>query len=179
MPHNCGELRKEVPARKVRANYRLLIKVVHSNGAHFHRHIAFARHGFAEILIARDLTERMDHGGLQDGLLNVTRRRVPGGLAVTRPRCETIPAIDGLVAAGLKRNLRDAAALAARGLEHLALAGASAMRSAAGGFTRGPAIAASARFVRESFTRKELLLARRERECASAIDAGKGFVGVH
>jgi hypothetical protein len=114
--------------------------------------------------------------------LNRTRRRALNGLAVTGPRRETIPAIDRLVAARLKRNLRYAAALAASRSEHLALtAVAAAVRSsaaAAGLFSRGAAIAASAGFVRESFARKELLFVRREWERASAIDAGKGFVGV-
>jgi hypothetical protein len=115
--------------------------------------------------------------------LNRTRRRALNGLAVTWPCSETVPAIDRLVAARLKRDLRYAATLAAGRLEHLALtAVAAAVRSpaaAAGGFSRGAAIAASAGFVRESFTRKELLLIRREWERASAIDAGKGFVCVH
>src|SRR5579863_2117674 len=114
--------------------------------------------------------------------LSRTRRRPLKRLAVTWPCCETVPAINRLIAARLKRNFRYAATLVARGLEHLTLAIAGATRSApaaAGGFTRGAAIAASAGFVGESFTRKELLFARGERERASAIDAGKGFVGVH
>jgi hypothetical protein len=115
--------------------------------------------------------------------LNRMRRRAFNGLAVTRPCREAVPAIDRLVAARLKRNFRYAAALAACGPEHLtSTAIAAAGRSsvpAAGGFPRGAAIAASARFVRESFTCKELLFVRRKWECASAIDAGKGFVSVH
>ncbi|HEY1868036.1 MAG TPA: hypothetical protein VGG70_07035 [Candidatus Cybelea sp.] len=59
-----------------------------------------------------------------------------------------------------------------------ALAARSAA-AAAGCFTRGAAIAASAGLVRESFARKELLFTRGERKRACAIDAGKGFVGVH
>jgi hypothetical protein len=110
-----------------------------------------------------------------------TRRRALNGLAVTRSRCETVPAIDRLVAARLERNLRYAAALAARGPEHLALTVTAtwSAAAAAGCFTRGPAIAASARFVCESFARKKLLFARGERERASAVSASEGFVGVH
>src|SRR5579883_166958 len=116
--------------------------------------------------------------------LKRTRRRALNDLAVTGPRCETVAAIDGLIAPGLKRNLRYAAALAARRSEHLPLtaAVAAAIRSAApapGRFTRGTAIAAAPGFVGESFAREELLFARGERKRASAVDAGQGFVGVH
>src|SRR5581483_9511306 len=114
--------------------------------------------------------------------LNRTRRRAFNGLAVTRPGRETVPAVYRFVAARLKRNLCHAAALAAGSPEHLALGVAAATRSAAaaaGGFTCSATVAASTRFVCKSFTRKELLFARREGKRASAIDAVKGFVGVH
>lgn len=112
------------------------------------------------------------------------RKRALNGLAVTWPRCEAVPAVNRPVAAWLKRNFRYAAALAARGLERLALAVASASGSApaptaVSRFTRRATIAAPAGFVRESFACKELLLARREGERASAIDAAKGFFCVH
>src|SRR5579863_278257 len=110
-----------------------------------------------------------------------TRRRALKALAVTRPCCETVPAIDRFVATRLERNFRYSTALAAGGFEHLALTVAATWSAAAtaGCFARGAAIGASAGFVRESFARKELLFARGEREGASAVNAVEGFVVVH
>jgi hypothetical protein len=83
----------------------------------------------------------------------------------------------------LERDFRYAAALAAGSSEHLALTVAAASGAAAAaaisGFTRGAAIAAPAGFVGESFACKELLFVRAELKCASAVDAAKGFVGIH
>ena len=114
------------------------------------------------------------------------RKRALNDLTVTRPRCEAVSAIDRPVAAWLKRNVRYTTALAAGGLERLALAipaaattSGSAAAAAGGRLSRCTAIAAPAGFVRESFACKELLLVRCEWECASAIDAVKGFVCVH
>lgn len=105
-------------------------------------------------------------------------------LSVTRTRREAVPAVDRLITAGLKRNFRYAAALAARCSEHLALAAiaptASRSATAAGGsLTRRAAVAAPTGFVRKSFARKELLLVRSKGETASAIDAVKVFICVH
>jgi hypothetical protein len=84
----------------------------------------------------------------------------------------------------LKRNFRYAAALTAGCFKHLApaVAAAPAARSTAtavGCLTGGAAVTAPARFVRESFARKELLLVCRKLKGAPAIYAVKGFVGVH
>ena len=104
-------------------------------------------------------------------------------LAVARTRGETIAAIHGLIAARLERNFRHAAALAACRLEHLAAraAAVSATTAAAttGGLPGGAAVVATAGLIGEAFARKELLLTRRERERACAIDASEGFIYVH
>src|SRR5579864_5592323 len=99
---------------------------------------------------------------------------------------ETIAAVNRLVAARLKRNFGDAAALAARCLEHLALrtavaaaAATATAASAARGFARCAAIRAPARFVGEAFAGVKFLLACGELERARAIDAIEVFICVH
>jgi hypothetical protein len=98
------------------------------------------------------------------------------GLAVTRSCREAVAAIHGLVSARLERNLGNAAALAARRSEHLALT--SAARRPAG-FTHGTAIGATVGLVREALHCKKFLLACRKGELASAIHAREHFGCIH
>ncbi|HLI96296.1 MAG TPA: hypothetical protein VKT72_09425 [Candidatus Baltobacteraceae bacterium] len=96
---------------------------------------------------------------------------------------EAIAAIDRLVTARLERYLGNAAALAARGLEHFtALAAAhsaAAARAVAHLLARLAAIGATVRLVLETFAGVELLLAGRERELTSTVHAVQHFINVH
>ena len=112
------------------------------------------------------------------------RRHGKGALAVARTRLEAVAAINRLVSAGLERNFGNAAALAARGLEHLALASAATAAAlvataAPAGLASRATIGATVRLVGEALHREELLLAGGERELTSAIHAGQHFCGVH
>jgi hypothetical protein len=104
-----------------------------------------------------------------------------GELSVGRTGLEAIPAVNRLIASRLERNLRDAATLAASGFEHLALSAAAATAAAlrAAGLAGGAAIGATVRFIGEALHCEELLLAGRERELASAIDAREHFGRIH
>jgi hypothetical protein len=106
-------------------------------------------------------------------------------LAVAGTRLEAIAAVHRLIAAGLERNLGNAAALAARGLEHLtALSAAAAHAAAAAGtrthlLARAAAIGATVRFVLEAFAGIELLFTGGERELPSAVHTIQHFINVH
>ena len=79
---------------------------------------------------------------------------VSGALTVRVPAGETIAAINRLVASRLKRNLGNAAALAARRLEHFPLAAAAAATTPVGRATSFPsrtAVRAAARLIRKAF----------------------------
>jgi hypothetical protein len=83
----------------------------------------------------------------------------------------------------LERNLGNAAALAARGLEHFAALAAAHTGAAARCVTHLlaslTAIGATIRLVLEAFAGVELLLAGRERELASTVHAVQHFINVH
>jgi len=101
------------------------------------------------------------------------------------PAGETIAAIDRLVASRLKRNLGNAAALAARCFEHFPLAGAAAATAAATavrratGFTRGTAVRAATWLIGKALHCEKLLFAGGERKLLSAVNAGEHFVCIH
>ncbi|HEV3092781.1 MAG TPA: hypothetical protein VGX91_15175 [Candidatus Cybelea sp.] len=99
------------------------------------------------------------------------------------PASEAVAAIDRFVASRLERDFRDAAALAARRFEHLALASAHTASAAAvrgtSGFTRCAAIRAAAGLVGEALHCEKLLFARSEWELLSAIHASEHFVCIH
>jgi hypothetical protein len=79
--------------------------------------------------------------------------------------CEAVAAVNRPAGPRLKRNFRNAAALAARRLEHFASAAAAGASLSSGRcFTSGAAIAATAGFVGKALTGKKLLLACRELE---------------
>jgi hypothetical protein len=101
-------------------------------------------------------------------------------------RTEAVAAIDRLVAAGLERNFRYAAALAARRSEHFARAAAAhAIASAATRtvgthrFPRLTAILATVGLVLKTFLFVKALLARAEDEFPSAVHAVQHFICVH
>jgi len=100
---------------------------------------------------------------------------------------EAIPAIDGLVAAGLERHFGRTAAAAAGRAEHLPLTAAAAAAvealtaaaAAFGRFTRRTAVGASARLVLETLLSVELLLAGSEGELLAAVHARDELIGIH
>jgi hypothetical protein len=106
-------------------------------------------------------------------------------LAVARFGLEAVAAIHRLVAARLERNLGDAAALAARGLEHFATLSTAAAHtgSAAGAgahlLASLTAIGATVRLVLEAFAGIELLFTSGERELTSAVHTVQHFIDVH
>jgi hypothetical protein len=104
-------------------------------------------------------------------------------LAVARTRLEAIAAIHRLVAARLERNFRNAAALAAGGLEHFtALSAAhtgSAARTRAHLLARRTAIGTTVRLVLEAFAGIELLLTGSKCELPSAVHTIQHFINVH
>jgi hypothetical protein len=97
---------------------------------------------------------------------------------------EAIAAVDRLITTRLERNLCDAAALAARCLEHFAsgtttaAATATAVRGTSR-FPSGTALRATAWLVGEALHREELLLPGRKRELRSAVNASEHFICVH
>ncbi len=109
---------------------------------------------------------------------------------------ETIAAIDRLIATGLKRNFRYAAALAAGGLEHFTLAStatatatAATVTATAGTatvptarstlrFARLTAIGAAVGFVLEPFGSEKFLLAGRKCKFVIAINARQLFISI-
>jgi hypothetical protein len=99
------------------------------------------------------------------------------------PAGETIAAINRLVASRLKRNLGNAAALAARCFEHFPLASATAATAAAvrraTGLARGTAIRAATWLIRKALHCEKFLFAGSERELLSAVNAGEHFVCIH
>jgi hypothetical protein len=102
--------------------------------------------------------------------------------AAAATRREAIATVDGLVSARLERNFGHAAALAASGFEHFALAAAAAAGAAtatASGLAGRAAIGTTVRLVGEALHRVELLLARGKGKLAPAIHAGQHFIGVH
>jgi len=106
-------------------------------------------------------------------------------LAVAGTRLEAIAAVHRLIAAGLERNLGNAAALAARGLVHFAALTAAAAHTRAAAravahlLARLPAIGATVWLILETFAGVELLFAGRERELASTVHAVQHFINVH
>lgn len=117
-------------------------------------------------------------------------------LAVVRPpRSKAVAAVDRLVAARLKWNLRYFAAAAARSLEHLAFAtsaaviaaasaGIAAAATAAAALTAlslagGAAIGATAWLISKAFRCVEFLFACRKGKRCGAIHAVEGLVSVH
>ena len=124
--------------------------------------------------------ERADMNRAQTNEVDPSASLVVHRLAVAGACREAVAAVNRLIPARLKRNFRDAAALAARCFEHLALAvtaaAATAAAAAAGCFAHRAAIRAAARFIRKAFACEEFLLACSEREGASAIDAIEVFI---
>jgi len=101
---------------------------------------------------------------------------------------EAIPAIDGLVAAGLERHFGRTAAAAASRAEHLPLTAAAAATAvkaltaaatALGRFTRRSAIGASARLILETLLGVEFLFAGSEGELLSAVHTCDELIGIH
>jgi hypothetical protein len=101
------------------------------------------------------------------------------GLAVWTARREAIATENRLVAARLKRDFRHAAALAARGFEHLAVTGAATAVCRAAGFARRTAVRAAAGLVGKALHCEKLLFSGSESELLSAVDAGEHFVCIH
>ena len=101
---------------------------------------------------------------------------------------EAIPAIDGLVAAGLERHFSRTSAAAASRAEHLPLSAAAAAAAvkaltaaaaAFGRFARRTAIGASARLVLEAFLSVEFLFAGSKGELLTAVHARDELIGIH
>jgi hypothetical protein len=112
------------------------------------------------------------------------------------PRGEAVAAIDGFVAARLKRHFRRLSALATRRLEHLTSAAStgaparsarSRVASAATGaaaraalrFAGRTALGATIRLVLKAFAGEKLLLAGTKNKLAVAINATQSFISVH
>jgi hypothetical protein len=98
------------------------------------------------------------------------------------PAGKTIAAINRLVASRLKRNLGNAAALAAGCLEHFPLAaatGAAAAVRRATGFACRTAVRAAAGLIRKALHCEKFLFPGSERKLLSAVNAGKHFVCIH
>src|SRR5215469_15600862 len=98
-------------------------------------------------------------------------------LAVARTRCEAVAAVNGFVAARLERHFGHAAALTAGRFEHLAMSAAATLRASR--LASRTAVAAPVGLIGKALHGVKFLLARRERELASAINAGEHFGGVH
>jgi hypothetical protein len=97
---------------------------------------------------------------------------------------EAIAAVYRFVAARLERLFRDAAALAAGGLEHFAALTAAAAHACAAAavahlLARLTAIRTTIGLVLKTFAGVELLFAGRERELASTVHAVQHFINVH
>jgi hypothetical protein len=99
------------------------------------------------------------------------------------PAGKTIAAINRLVASRLKRNLGNAATLAARGLEHFPLAAAAAATTTTIGratsFAGRTAVRATTWLIRKALHGEKFLFACGERELLSTVNAGKHFVCIH
>ena len=98
---------------------------------------------------------------------------------------EAVAAVDRFVAARIKRNLGNAAALTARCGEHLpgtaaaALAASAATAIGAHGLTRLAAIRTAIGLVLEAFLFVKTLFARTEDKLPSAVDTVEHFIYVH
>jgi hypothetical protein len=115
----------------------------------------------------------------------LSKAGLPSGrlLVVGAATAKAVPAIDRLISARLERNFRDAPALAAGCLEHLASGTTSAAAAAAvrrtSGLASRAAFRATAGLIGKALHREELLLAGGKRELRSAVNAGKHFVCIH
>jgi hypothetical protein len=116
----------------------------------------------------------------------LSKAGLPSGrlLVVGAATAKAVPAIDRFISARLERNFRDAPALAAGCLEHLASGASSAAAAAAAvrrtsGLASRAAFRATAGLIGKALHREELLLAAGKRELRSAVNAGKHFVCIH
>ena len=104
-------------------------------------------------------------------------------VAAGRPRLrlEAVVAIDGAITAGLERHFGLLATRTARSAEHFAAATAAAAIAATtatfASATGGPAVRATAGFIREPLGLMKLLFTRCESERTPTVRTGKGFVG--
>jgi hypothetical protein len=98
---------------------------------------------------------------------------------------EAVTAIHRLIAAGVERDFRYTAALAARSGEHFTRASAAAFTAAtalvarAHGLARLAAIRTTIRLVLEAFLLVKALFARTENKLPTAVDTVEHFICVH